>query len=84
MSIIGTSRVHSPIANALRLQTFPDSFVFDGGKEAVRRQIGMAVPPMAAKQIFLALFKTFLGRSYRSVPANLTSLLNRQQLELGA
>ena len=35
-----------------RLQTFPDDFVFCGGKEAVRKQIGMAVPPRAAKLIF--------------------------------
>ena len=35
-----------------RLQTFPDDFVFCGGKEAVRKQIGMAVPPRAAKLYF--------------------------------
>ena len=28
-----------------RLQTFPDSFIFSGNKESVRRQIGMAIPP---------------------------------------
>ena len=32
-----------------RLQTFPDDFVFLGGKESVRKQIGMAVPPLAPK-----------------------------------
>lgn len=35
-----------------RLQTFPDDFVFKGGRESVRRQIGMAVPPLGAKTIF--------------------------------
>lgn len=35
-----------------RLQTFPDDFVFRGGKESVRRQIGMAVPPRGAEVIF--------------------------------
>lgn len=38
-----------------RLQSFPDSFVFQGTKESVRKQIGMAVPPEGARQIFLAV-----------------------------
>ena len=38
-----------------RLQTFPDTYVFEGGKESVRRQIGMAVPPEGAKIVFQAL-----------------------------
>lgn len=41
-----------------RLQSFPDSFVFSGGKESVRRQIGMAVPPEGARHIFRAILKT--------------------------
>ncbi len=40
-----------------RLQSFPDDFVFLGGKESVRRQIGMAVPPEGARQIFLAVLR---------------------------
>ena len=42
-----------------RLQTFPDYFEFQGPKESVRRQIGMAVPCEGAKQIFEAVLKTF-------------------------
>jgi len=45
-----------------RLQTFPDDFVFSGGKESVRRQIGMAVPPEGARMIFLAVLETLLER----------------------
>ena len=41
-----------------RLQTFPDSFVFRGGKESVRKQIGMAVPPKGAEIIFKAVLQT--------------------------
>ena len=41
-----------------RLQTFPDSFRFIGGKESVRKQIGMAVPPHGAQIIFEAVLKT--------------------------
>jgi DNA (cytosine-5)-methyltransferase 1 len=52
-----------------RLQTFPDSFVFEGRKDSVRRQIGMAVPPAAAKVILRALLKTLAGVKYQSVPA---------------
>lgn len=41
-----------------RLQTFPDEFFFVGGKESVRKQIGMAVPPKGAKIIFETIIKT--------------------------
>jgi DNA (cytosine-5)-methyltransferase 1 len=50
-----------------RLQTFPDSFVFEGSKESVRKQIGMAVPPRGARVIFEAILKTFAGVPYASV-----------------
>ena len=43
-----------------RLQTFPDKFEFVGGKEAVRRQIGMAVPPKAAEVIFNSVLETLV------------------------
>lgn len=52
-----------------RLQTFPDDFVFEGSKESVRKQIGMAVPQRGAKVIFEAILKTFAGISYESVEA---------------
>jgi len=54
-----------------RLQTFPDNYVFIGGKEAVRRQIGMAVPSKGAQVIFEAVLKTFAGIPYESIPCNL-------------
>ena len=41
-----------------RLQTFPDNFVFLGGKESVRKQIGMAVPPKGAEIIFRSVLET--------------------------
>jgi len=47
-----------------RIQTFPDNYEFIGPKESVRRQIGMAVPPMGAKVIFEALLKTLTGIKY--------------------
>ncbi len=53
-----------------RLQTFPDTFVFQGSKESVRRQIGMAVPCKGAKIIFEAILKTFAGIEYPSIPPN--------------
>jgi len=37
------------------LQTFPDWYKLTGGKESVRRQIGMAVPPDGARAGFEAV-----------------------------
>lgn len=54
-----------------RLQSFPDDFVFEGGKESVRKQIGMAVPVQGAKAVFLALFQTFAGVDYPYIEPNI-------------
>lgn len=59
-----------------RLQTFPDSYAFMGSKESVRKQIGMAVPPLGAKVVFTALFNTFQGIDYASVPSNMMNYLS--------
>jgi len=56
-----------------RIQTFPDDFVFEGSKEDVRKQIGMAVPPKAAKIIVEAILKTFAGIPYKWVPAKVSN-----------
>lgn len=60
-----------------RIQTFPDDFVFEGPKESVRKQIGMAVPVQGARAVFTALFRSFAGEVYPSVPANLAHLLDQ-------
>ncbi len=54
-----------------RLQTFPDDYVFEGSKEQVRKQIGMAVPCEGAKLIFEAILKTFAGVEYNAVEPNI-------------
>lgn len=56
-----------------RLQTFPDDFVFEGSKESVRKQIGMAVPCQGAKIIFEAIQKTFAGIAYENIQCNIES-----------
>jgi DNA (cytosine-5)-methyltransferase 1 len=48
-----------------RIQTFPDDFVFEGSKEEVRKQIGMAVPVEGARAIVEAVLKTFAGIPYK-------------------
>ena len=53
-----------------RLQTFPDDFIFEGSKESVRKQIGMAVPVKGAKIIFESILKTFAGIKYSSIDKN--------------
>lgn len=52
-----------------RLQTFPDDYIFEGNKESVRKQIGMAVPSKGAQVIFEAILKTFAGIPYESMDA---------------
>ncbi len=47
-----------------RLQSFPDDFVFIGNSGSVRKQIGMAVPPLGAKAIGIALRATLLGQHF--------------------
>lgn len=64
-----------------RLQSFPDDFDFKGSKEAVRKQIGMAVPPDLAKHVFRALVLTLLGESYDHVPSNV-EMPSEEQLTL--
>jgi DNA (cytosine-5)-methyltransferase 1 len=54
-----------------RLQTFPDTFVFCGSKESVRRQIGMAVPCDGARIIFETILKTFARIPYEYIEPNL-------------
>jgi len=58
-----------------RIQTFPDDFIFEGPKESVRRQIGMAVPVDGARAVFTALFRSFAGIDYASVEANLQHMV---------
>ncbi|MDD3186035.1 MAG: DNA cytosine methyltransferase [Anaerostipes sp.] len=50
-----------------RLQTFPDDYIFEGSKESVRKQIGMAVPQKGARIIFEAILNTFAGIPYESI-----------------
>ena len=62
----------------------PDDFVFEGSKESVRKQIGMAVPAQGAKIIFEAILKTFAGIPYESVEASIKEWKNgRAELLVG-
>ena len=54
-----------------RLQTFPDTFIFEGNKESVRKQIGMAVPCKGAQIIYEAILRTFAQIPYEYVEANI-------------
>lgn len=56
-----------------RLQSFPDDFIFEGSKESVRKQIGMAVPPIGAQAIIEAVLKIFAGIKYPSIESKLTN-----------
>lgn len=54
-----------------RLQTFPDTYIFAGSKESVRKQVGMAVPPKGVQVIFEAILKSFAKIEYPSVLSNI-------------
>lgn len=56
-----------------RLQTFPDDYCFKGSKESVRKQIGMAVPPMVSEIIFNSILMTLAGIKYPSVGPSIES-----------
>ena len=55
-----------------RIQTFPDNYIFEGNHSSVRKQIGMAVPPMLSKIIFTAVLNTFAGKRYPYIHSNLS------------
>lgn len=61
-------QAHRPITHreAARLQTFPDSFVFEGSKVEIARQIGNAVPPLLARTIAEHIRDELLGGRARS------------------
>ena len=60
-----------------RLQTFPDHFIFHGGKESVRNQVGMAVPVKGAEIILKALLKTFSNNEYESIEPSVGYFKNK-------
>lgn len=67
-----------------RIQTFPDHFVFEGSKESVRKQIGMAVPVDGARAVFTALFRSFAELAYPALPANLSHMVEVREEEAAA
>lgn len=65
-----------------RIQTFPDDFIFEGSKESVRKQIGMAVPPKGAQAVVEAVLKTFAGDSYNWIQPKITNGNGNGQVSL--
>lgn len=76
----GTWGYHYPEPRSLtnreraRLQSFPDSFIFEGSFTEVRRQIGNAVPPAGVVRLVETLIPLFKGNYVRT---DLQALSNR-------
>ena len=64
-----------------RIQTFPDTFEFKGGKESVRKQIGMAVPVEGARIVFEAVLRTFARIPYEGIEPNLQHIVPARRAE---
>ena len=64
-----------------RLQTFPDNYIFSGSKESVRKQIGMAVPPLGVKIIFEAVLKSFAGIDYPKTENNIKNSVYNSKID---
>jgi DNA (cytosine-5)-methyltransferase 1 len=64
-----------------RLQTFPDDFEFDGSKESVRKQIGMAVPVDGIRVIFEAILTSFAGIDYPADDYSFDPLLHENHID---
>ena len=54
-----------------RLQSFPDSHIFSGSKESVRRQVGMAIPPVGIEIVLKAIVDSFNQEQYDSIDNNI-------------
>lgn len=85
----GTHSYHFKYPRALtnreraRLQSFPDDFVFVGSTQSVRKQIGMAVPPLGAQRIGEALLRTFNGESYQHVEPSVGVFKGTSSIDAG-
>lgn len=63
------------VREAARLQSFPDDFIFKGSLMYMQQQIGNAVPPLLAYELFKSIIETSNGRQPENSPGKGYTLL---------
>ncbi len=76
----GTRRL--AVREQARLQTFPDWFTFSGRPYAQGRQIGNAVPPLFARQLFEAILRQLDEPEVRQDPVSTGAEVTLEEVEV--
>jgi DNA (cytosine-5)-methyltransferase 1 len=68
------------IKEAARIQTFPDDYIWEGGKSSIYKQIGNAVPVLLARSVSTALLLTLKELGIES-KSHLKSIENTETVQ---
>ncbi|MBS0971419.1 DNA cytosine methyltransferase [Nissabacter archeti] len=69
------------LRQAARIQTFPDSFVFEGGLTAAGRQIGNAVPVELGRYLIQYIKSNLIDRPFNQAPVDVVTDVKENEVE---